>query len=112
MILSIFEAVRVAGICVVRKQANLRECQPSATRTTSGGMLKSMPERNLLLEGGWGGREYKARCNLHLATLVPEVVLDSSPREKGREFDSRPGHENFRCPGRAWFHLLPSERVH
>ena len=26
----------------------------------------------------------------------------------GREFDSRPGHENFLCPGRAWFLLLPS----
>ena len=25
---------------------------------------------------------YKTRCNLHLATLVPEVVLDFSPREK------------------------------
>ena len=31
---------------------------------------------------------------------------------EGREFDSRPGHENFRCPGRAWFLLLPSENVH
>ena len=31
---------------------------------------------------------------------------------EGREFDSRPGHENFRCPGRAWFLLLPSEIVH
>ena len=32
----------------------------------------------------WVGRGggYKARCNLHLATLVPEVVLDFSPREK------------------------------
>ena len=26
----------------------------------------------------------------------------------GREFDSRQGHENFLCPGRAWFLLLPS----
>ena len=26
----------------------------------------------------------------------------------GREFDFRPGHENFLCPGRAWFLLLPS----
>ena len=30
--------------------------------------------------GGEGG--YKGRCYLHLATLVPEVVLDFSPREK------------------------------
>ena len=37
-----------------------------------------------LLAGGRGGGEggYKARCNLHLATLVPEVVLDFSPRDK------------------------------
>ena len=83
MVLSICEAVRVAGICVVRKQANLRECQPSATRTTSGGKLKSMRKKPLLA-GGWGGGGggYKARCNLHLATLVPEVVLHFSPREK------------------------------
>ena len=40
-----------------------------------------MPERILFLQ--WGG-ECKARCNLHLATLVPEVVLDFSPREKER----------------------------
>ena len=83
LVLSICEAVRVAGICVVRKQANLRECQPSATRTTSGGMLKSMRERNLFLQVGGGGEGgYKACCNLHLATLVPEVVLDFSPRKK------------------------------
>ena len=83
MVLSICEAVRVAGIRVVRKQANLRECQPSATRTTSGGMLKSMRERNLFLQVGGGGEGgYKACCNLHLATLVPEVVLDFSPRKK------------------------------
>ena len=25
---------------------------------------------------------------------------------------ARPGHENFRCPGRAWFLLLPSVNVH
>ena len=25
---------------------------------------------------------------------------------------SRPGHENFRCPGRAWFLLLLSENIH
>ena len=31
------------------------------------------------------GREYKARCNLDLATLVPELVLDFSPREKLNE---------------------------
>ena len=34
-----------------------------------------------LLAGG----EYKARCNLHLATLVRELVLDFSPREKLNE---------------------------
>ena len=36
------------------------------------------------LAGGWRGGEggYKACCNLHLATLVPEVVLDFSPRKK------------------------------
>ena len=33
----------------------------------------------LLAVGGGGG--YKTRCNLHLVTLVPEVVLDFSPRE-------------------------------
>ena len=82
-------SVRVAGIRVVRKQANLRECQPSATRTTSGGMLKSMRERNLFLQVGGGGEgRYKACCNLHLATLVPEVVLDFSPREKERALTS------------------------
>ena len=86
LVLSICEAVRVAGICVVRKQANLRECQPSATRTTSGGMLKSMRERNLFLQVGGGGEGgYKACCNLHLATLVRELVLDFSPREKLNE---------------------------
>ena len=49
-----------------------------------------MPERVLFLQsGGRGrGREYKARCNLHLATLVPEVVLDFSPREKERALTS------------------------
>ena len=31
------------------------------------------------------GREYKARCNLHLATLVPELVIDFSPHEKLNE---------------------------
>ena len=31
---------------------------------------------------------------------------------EGREFDSRLWHENFRCPGREWFLLLPSENVH
>ena len=31
------------------------------------------------------GREYKARCSLDLATLVPELVLDFSPREKPGE---------------------------
>ena len=36
----------------------------------------------LLAGGGRGG--YKTRCNLHLATLVPEVVLDFSPRGKER----------------------------
>ena len=35
--------------------------------------------KNPLLAGRGG---YKTRCNLHLATLVPEVVLDFSPREK------------------------------
>ena len=28
--------------------------------------------------------------------------------EISRDFDSRPGYENFRCPGRAWFLLLSS----
>ena len=42
--------------------------------------------KNPLLAGGGGG--YKARCNLHLATLVPEVVLDFSPREKERALNS------------------------
>ena len=46
--------------------------------------------KNPLL-AGWGGREYKARCNLHLATLVPEVVLDFSPREKERALTSELG---------------------
>ena len=32
-----------------------------------------------------GGGEYKVRCNLHLATLVRELVLDFSPREKLNE---------------------------
>ena len=27
---------------------------------------------------------------------------------EGREFNSRHGYEIFRCPGRAWFLLLPS----
>ena len=27
---------------------------------------------------------------------------------EGREFNSRLGYEIFRCPGRAWFLLLPS----
>ena len=48
---------------------------------TSGGILKSMWEGNLFLQIGVGG-EYNARCNLHLATLVPEVVLGFSPHEK------------------------------
>ena len=39
--------------------------------------------KNPLLAGG-----YKVRCNLHLATLVPEVVLDFSPREKERALTS------------------------
>ena len=43
--------------------------------------------KNPLLVGGGGG-EYKVRCNLHLATLVPEVVLDFSPREKERALTS------------------------
>ena len=50
-----------------------------------------MPERILFLQGrggGGGGGEYKAHCNLHLATLVPEVVLDFSPREKERALTS------------------------
>ena len=42
-----------------------------------------MRERNLFLQVGDGGEGgYKACCNLHLATLVPEVVLDFSPRKK------------------------------
>ena len=40
----------------------------------------------LLAVGGGGG--YKTRCNLHLVTLVPEVVLDFSPREKERALTS------------------------
>ena len=28
--------------------------------------------------------------------------------KQGGELDSRQGHENFLCPGRAWFLLLPS----
>ena len=43
--------------------------------------------KNPPLAGEEGG-EYKARCNLHLATLVPEVVLDFSPREKERALTS------------------------
>ena len=41
-----------------------------------------MWERNLFLQVGGGGGGYKALCNLHLATLVPEVVLDFSLHEK------------------------------
>ena len=33
-------------------------------------------------------------------------VLTTEP--EGHEFDPHPGHENFLCPGRAWFLLLPS----
>ena len=47
--------------------------------------------KNPLLAGWGGGGEYKARCNLHLATLVPEVVLDFSPREKERALTSELG---------------------
>ena len=53
-----------------------------------------MPERILFLQlgrggGGVGGGDInKTRCNLHLATLVPEVVLDFSPREKERALTS------------------------
>ena len=43
-----------------------------------------MLERILFLQWGGGGGGYKVCCNLHLATLVPEVVLDFSPREKER----------------------------
>ena len=50
-----------------------------------------MPGRILFLRGGGGGGEYKARCNLHLATLVPEVVRDFSPREKERALTSELG---------------------
>ena len=49
---------------------------------TSGGILKSMWERNLFLQIGVGGGEYNAHCNLHLATLVPEVVLGFSAHDK------------------------------
>ena len=48
-----------------------------------------MPERILFLQWGEGG--YKTRCNLHLATLVSEVVLDFSPREKERALTSELG---------------------
>ena len=47
-----------------------------------------MPERILFLQWGGGGGGYKVCCNLHLATLVPEVVLDFSPREKERALTS------------------------
>ena len=53
-----------------------------------------MPERILFLQGeggrgGGGGRgRYKARCNLHLSTLVPEVVLDFFLREKEQALTS------------------------
>ena len=55
-----------------------------------------MPERILFLQG-WGGG-YKARCYLHLATLVPEVVLDFSPREKERALTSELG----------WYSRIPT----
>ena len=35
-----------------------------------------------------GFRSVETRCNLHLATLVPEVVLDFSPGEKERALTS------------------------
>ena len=44
--------------------------------------------KNPLLAVGGGGGGYKTRCNLHLVTLVPEVVLDFSPREKERALTS------------------------
>ena len=47
---------------------------------------KTHARKNLLLAGGGGG--YKARCNVHLAILVPEVVLDFSPRERERALTS------------------------
>ena len=46
-----------------------------------------MPGRILFSQWGEGGG-YKTRCNLHLVTLVPEVVLDFSPREKERALTS------------------------
>ena len=39
---------------------------------------------------------------------VQSSIVDGTMKRGGREFDSRPGHENFLCPGRAWFLLLPS----
>ena len=47
-----------------------------------------MPERILFLQAGGGGGGYKAHGNLHLATLVPEVALDFSPRGKERALTS------------------------
>ena len=52
-----------------------------------------MPERILFLQlrgggGGGGDNINKTRCNLHLATLVPEVVFHFSPREKERALTS------------------------
>ena len=39
---------------------------------------------------------------------VQSSIVDGKMKRGGREFDSRPGHKNFLCPGRAWFLLLPS----
>ena len=42
-------------------------------------------------------------------TRAPVVQRLARPiyNSESRKFDSRPGHENFRCPGRAWFLLIP-----
>ena len=46
--------------------------------------------------------------------IISQLFLRVSNRQlvgkmkPGREFDSRLGLENFLCPGRAWFLLLPS----
>ena len=45
--------------------------------------------KNPLLAVKVGGDNInKTRCNLHLATLVPEVVFHFSPREKERALTS------------------------
>ena len=51
---------------------------------------------------------------IHFFGQFSQLFLRASNRQlvgkmkPGREFDSRLGHENFLCPGQAWFLLLPS----